>query len=220
MLEPFGFHLSDGVLHTYLRGNEYESTAWDWNFIPGITVDYGATPLNCDGAATSGVEAFVGGVSTGQCGVAAMRYTNPTRQTALHWQKAWFFLQHDVQHVMVSGVASSSGTPVYTVLDQRLHNGSIMVDGSAQRQSMNSTIALSLWHGDVGYSFPKPASLSAQFGIKTGNWSSIGTSTQPASTVVLFVAWIQPLSNIPPSLELLTLHSTANRASARTDNSK
>ena len=145
MLEPFGFHLSDGVLHTYLRGNEYESTAWDWNFIPGITVDYGATPLNCDGAATSGVEAFVGGVSTGQCGVATMRYTNPTRQTALHWQKAWFFLQHDVQHVMVSGVASSSGAPVYTVLDQRLHNGSIMVDGSAQRQSMNSTIALSLF---------------------------------------------------------------------------
>lgn len=204
---PFGFHLSDGVLYTYLRGNEYEdiSAAWDWNLIPGITVDYGATPLNCDGTAASGVEAFVGGVSTGQVGVAAMRYTNPNT-TALHWQKAWFFLQDDVQHVMVSGVASSSGAPVYSVLDQRLHNGSIMVDGSAQRQS-NSTTALSLWHGDVGYSFPKPASLSVQFGNKTGNWSSIGTSTQPASAVDLFAAWIQHTS-LNTSIEYTTFPGT------------
>ena len=208
MLQPFGFHLSDGVLHTYLRGNEYEdiSAAWDWNLIPGITVDYGATPLNCDGTAASGVEAFVGGVSTGQVGVAAMRYTNPNT-TALHWQKAWFFLQDDVQRVMVSGVASSSGAPVYSVLDQRLHNGSIMVDGSAQHQSMNSTTALSLWHGDVGYSFPKPASLSVQFGNKTGNWSSIGTSTQPASTVDLFAAWIQHTS-LNTSIEYTTFPGT------------
>lgn len=208
MLQPFGFHLSDGALYTYLRGNEYEdiSAAWDWNLIPGITVDYGATPLNCDGTAATGVEAFVGGVSTGHVGVAAMRYTNPNT-TALHWQKAWFFLQDDVQHVMVSGVASSSGAPVYSVLDQRLHNGSIMVDGSAQRQSMNSTTALSLWHGNVGYSFPKPASLSVQFGNKTGNWSSIGTSTQPASTVDLFAAWIQHTS-LNTSVEYTTFPGT------------
>lgn len=30
---PFGFHLSDGTLYTYVTGNEYEDmfAAWDWN---------------------------------------------------------------------------------------------------------------------------------------------------------------------------------------------
>ncbi|KAG5649680.1 hypothetical protein H0H81_002521 [Sphagnurus paluster] len=38
---PFGFHLADGVLRTYLRGDEYEDIAasWDWDLIPGTTVD-------------------------------------------------------------------------------------------------------------------------------------------------------------------------------------
>ena len=34
-LQPFGFHLSDGTVYTYLDGNEYEdiAAAWDWNLI-------------------------------------------------------------------------------------------------------------------------------------------------------------------------------------------
>lgn len=33
LLKPFGFHLSDGTLYTYLDGDEYEDIAasWDWN---------------------------------------------------------------------------------------------------------------------------------------------------------------------------------------------
>lgn len=71
---PLGFHLADGTTYTYVTGDEYEdiAAAWDWNMIPGTTVDYGAAPLQCDTANQVGVENFVGGVSTGKLGMAVM----------------------------------------------------------------------------------------------------------------------------------------------------
>ncbi|KAH9486902.1 Hyaluronate lyase [Psilocybe cubensis] len=191
---PEGFHLSDGVLYTYLAGNEYEdiAAAWDWNLIPGITVDYGATPLVCGTTQQTGIESFVGGASDDTIGIAALRYTNPLTRS-LHFQKAVFFLDNDVQHIMISNITSQTNAPVYTVLDQKRFDGNIMVNGVAS-QSMSKAQVQTLWHGNVGYTFPDfngTASVSVQFGEKSGNWSTIGTSTQPPITVNLFAAWIE-----------------------------
>ena len=190
---PFGFHLSDGTLYTYLTGDEYEdiSAAWDWNLIPGTTVDYGATTLTCSGVRHTGTQAFVGGASDGTIGVAAMRYETPSSKT-LNWRKTWFFLDDNVQHVMVARISSTTSAPVYSVLDQRRHDGDILVDGVA-RESGNYSGVSSLWHGGVGYTFNSSnaaVSLSVQVGERTGDWSVIGTSKQPPTTVDLFSAWL------------------------------
>ncbi|KAJ7837589.1 polysaccharide lyase family 8 protein [Mycena olivaceomarginata] len=183
LANPFGFHLSDGALRTYLRGNEYEdiAAAMDWNLIPGITTDYGATAN------------FVGGVSNGQLGVAAMRYTNPLTKN-LHYQKSWFFLNDDVQVVLVSNISSATNASVISVLDQKLNSGPVVVDSktTATPFAQHGLRSRSLWHGNVGYTFPNTAdfSLSVEVGDKTGNWSAIGTSTQPPNTVDLFSAWL------------------------------
>ncbi|KAG6879694.1 hypothetical protein C0992_012541 [Termitomyces sp. T32_za158] len=196
---PFGFHLSDGTVYTYLRGDEYEdiSAAWDWNLIPGITTDYGATILNCDHTQYSGVENFVGGVSDGQRGLAVMRYSNPYTKS-LKWQKAWFFLDDDVQHVMIANIASTTNAPVYSVLDQRLHTTSV-VQGEVV---LNGTRSQTLWHGNIGYVMPPSDStnltLEVIVGQKTGNWSTIGTSSQPPAIVDLFAAWINHKSLSTP----------------------
>ncbi|KIY71594.1 polysaccharide lyase family 8 protein [Cylindrobasidium torrendii FP15055 ss-10] len=196
---PFGFHLSDGVMYTYQRGNEYEdiAAAWDWELIPGSTVDYRATPLSCDRAGWTGLAPFVGGVSTGSAGVAAMRYTNPYTKT-LQWQKAWFFLPGDVQHVMVSNIVSTSGAPVYSVFDQKRHLGSVIVDGQEMSFPSATPVARpntsSLWHDNVGYLFANSSqavTLNVQVGRKQGDWSKIGTSTAPPVDVDLFSAWLQ-----------------------------
>jgi len=191
---PEGFHLSDGTVYTYLVGNEYEdiSAAWDWNLIPGITVDYNATALVCGTTQQSGIESFVGGVSDDSIGVAAMRYTNPLTGS-LHWQKAWFFLEDDVQHVMISNISSLTNAPVFTVLDQKRHSGTVILN-DAESGSMANASPETLWHSNVGYLFPDfngTASVSVQIGEKTGNWATIGTSTQPPTTVDLFAAWIE-----------------------------
>ncbi|KAJ6552996.1 galactose mutarotase-like domain-containing protein [Mycena capillaripes] len=102
----------------------------DWNLIPGITTDYGETPLNCAQTGASGVENYVGGASNGQLGIAAMRYTNPLTKS-FHFQKSWFFLDEDVQVVLVSNISSASNASVISVLDQKLHDGQVMVDGNA-----------------------------------------------------------------------------------------
>ncbi|KAK0506120.1 polysaccharide lyase family 8 protein [Armillaria luteobubalina] len=184
--------LSDGVLYTYLDGNEYEdiAAAWDWNLIPGITVDYNATLLSCSSSQFTGLQAFVGGVSDGQVGVAVMRYLNPAT-LSLSWQKVWFFLEDDVQHVMVANISSKTNAPVYSVLDQKRYIGPLVVDEYETVGSM--TGARSLWHGNVGYVLDSEESTSISYSVeeKRGNWSSIGISTQPPADVTLFTAWLQ-----------------------------
>ncbi|OAX43647.1 polysaccharide lyase family 8 protein [Rhizopogon vinicolor AM-OR11-026] len=188
-----GFHLADGVVYTYLQGDEYEdiAAAWDWNLIPGITVDYNATTLTCQHTQYIGKQAFVGGVSDGEVGVAAMRYTNPMTKS-LSWQKTWFFLEDDVQYVMIANISSTTEAPVFSVLDQRRFNGpDVYVDGMVSGGG-NFTDSQTLWHGNVGYEFQGSSGtyeLSIEWGNRTGNWSSTGIWTGE-ETVDLFAAWI------------------------------
>ncbi|KAJ7103495.1 polysaccharide lyase family 8 protein [Mycena belliarum] len=210
---PFGFHLSDGALRTYLQGDEYEDIAaamvrtlpniltcldtWqNWNLIPGTTVDYGETSLNCKHTKAQGIEDFVGGASDGKLGVAAMRYTNPLTNK-LHWQKTWFFLANGLQLVMVANISSATNATIISVLDQRRHNGNVILNGSkvfsASSFGQHGHRAQTLWHGNVGYSFSSPGndfSLSIEVGRKTSNWPALGTSAQVTEPVDLFSAWI------------------------------
>lgn len=185
--------MSDGAVYTYLQGNEYEdiAAAWDWNLIPGTTTDYAATSLTCAKTSWTGIQQFVGGASDGTVGVAAMRYTNPYTGT-LSWQKTWFFLEDNVQLVMVANLSSATNAPLYSVLDQKIHAGDIVVDGKSVGSNKNFTNAGTLWHGGVGYAFDNSgvASLSVKVGYKSGNWSTIGTSTQPNIKVDLFAAYL------------------------------
>ncbi|KAJ7581087.1 polysaccharide lyase family 8 protein [Mycena floridula] len=190
---PFGFHLSDGATYTYITGNEYEDifAAWDWNLIPGITVDYNGTSLNCTGITHTGTQSFVGGVSDGKQGIAVMRYETPSSK-ALNWRKTWFFLSDDVQVVFVARITSTNPVPVFSVLDQKKLVGDVLVDGIAQ-SSGNYTGATSLWHAGVGYLFnssSSAATLSLQLGTRTGSWAPLGTTGQPDATFNLFAAWL------------------------------
>ncbi|KAG9016597.1 hypothetical protein FRB90_002878 [Tulasnella sp. 427] len=193
---PFGFHLGQGVLFNYGSGNEYEdiAAAWDWNMLPGITTDYGATPLSCNFTQWSGNRTFVGGASNGDIGVAAMDYLNPyTGQFA--YRKAWFFLPNDVQHVVVSNIQkTSNATDVFHVLDQKRANGDVYMDGAVVTASKAGP--KSLWHDSVGYTFDTSttsAIKSAEFASaqRTGDWKTIGTSASPPANVTIFQAWLR-----------------------------
>ncbi|KAH9918354.1 polysaccharide lyase family 8 protein [Epithele typhae] len=187
-----GFHLADGTVYTYLEGDEYEDIAgmWDWNLIPGTTTDYGNTPLDCNHTEAIGKEAFVGGASDGTIGAAAMRYTNPLTG-ALSFQKAWFFLDDDVQHVMLSSLSSASSAPVFSVLDQKRHSGPVLLDGTPLAHGGNFTHARTLWHDGVGYAFaPTGAPVSVDWGTRTGNWGAVGISAAGVQSADLFSAWV------------------------------
>ncbi|KAG8968151.1 hypothetical protein FRC03_008504 [Tulasnella sp. 419] len=217
MQNPFGFHLGQGNHFTYVYGDEYEDiqASWDWNLIPGITTDYGNTPLICNFTQWGGNETFVGGASVGEgeeaTGISVMKYLNPYTG-AFKYKKVWFFLPNDVQHVVVTGAEISSSSPnwlpgtagpsadVYSVLDQKRRIGDVYLDGKAISSSslQNFTTYKSLWHNGVGYTFPSSSDansakhvLSVNTPTVTGNWSLIGTSASPPTTVDLFSAWIE-----------------------------
>ena len=164
--------------------------------IPGTTTDYNATPLTCAHTQWAGVQAFVGGASDGSVGAAAMRYTNPYTGS-LNFQKAWFFLEDDVQHVLISSANTTSpdANPVISVLDQKRLNGDVYIDGRALTEGGNFSRPRSLWHDGVGYTFDYgfldgQFDLAVDFGARSGNWASIGISTVGNITVDLFSAWI------------------------------
>jgi hypothetical protein len=192
-LQLLGFHLADGVVYTYLQGDEYEDIAavWDWNLIPGITIDYNATALDCQHTKHIGKEAFVGGVSDGQVGVAVMRYTNPMTGS-LSWQKTWFFLEDDIQYVMIANISSKTDAPVFSVLDQKRFRGPNVFVNDMGTVGGNFTNPHTLWHGNVGYEFRganETYELSLQWGNRTGDWSSTGIFSGQ-ETVNLFAAWL------------------------------
>ena len=197
LYQPRGLHLSDGAVYTYIKGDEYEDiqAAWNWNLIPGTTVDYESTPLTCDKVTYTGVESFVGGVSTGNIGATAMRFTHPISKS-FKYQKAWFFFE-GVQFVTITKITRTNGNaPIYSVLDQRRRRGRVMLDNVELPYPTTETNVkkTSLWHGDVGYVFNTlglKQGLTLSTGKKTGAWSAIGTSTQPPTEVDFFTAYIQ-----------------------------
>ncbi|CAE6473793.1 unnamed protein product [Rhizoctonia solani] len=194
---PFGFHLSDGVVYTYSTGAEYEDTfaGLDYSIPSGITTDYAATKLECSTATRAGVDPYAGGVQADDVGMAAMRYVNPLTQS-FRFYKAWFFFPNNVQHVLVANIqqSSHSTTPVFSVLDQRLRYGDVYLNGEPLPGSGNFTEAGTLWHGGTGYTFPPDqaisTSISVSLQVKSGDWSKIGTSKRPASVKDMFTAWI------------------------------
>ncbi|KAI8646698.1 chondroitin AC/alginate lyase, partial [Parasitella parasitica] len=177
---PFGFHLSDGAIHNYLSGDEYVDTfgAWDWNLVPGVTVDYGGTPLTCTTVKNKGKKAFVGGVTDGNTGIAVMDYLNPQNGNLAFKKTAFFFpCGYAVQVGPVT--SKNKNAPLITVLDQRRRNGDIYVAG--KRKNTDKTYATaktnSIWHDRIGYYFPTSEALFVNSRPKASNWSDIGIST-------------------------------------------
>ncbi|KAH8829518.1 polysaccharide lyase family 8 protein [Flagelloscypha sp. PMI_526] len=208
-----GTHLADGAVYTYIDGGEYEDVvqAWDWELIPGTTSDYGGTALNCDNTGKNGLSAIVGGASDGQIATAAMSFTNPVTK-ALSWNKAWFFLEDDVQYVLVNSISSSSGKSVVTTLDQKKHSGDV------QQFDVGSD-KTAVWHNGVGYVVPKNSdfTLAVSTANRQGDWSSIGTSVAKSTTVDMFTAkvthnnLVTPLGYaIFPAIDFATFQSKAS----------
>ena len=105
-----------------------------------------------------------------------------------------------MQHTIISSLNSTTSAPVYSVLDQRLHTGPVIVDGVQTNSTENAKVQ-TLWHGDVGYLFPNlgnSAVISVGVSKKTGSWSAIGTSSQPPPTIDLFSARIEHKSTFTP----------------------
>lgn len=206
---PFGFHLSDGSIFSYIDGNEYFDVfaSYDWNLIPGTTVDYGATPFGCNITQFYGNTSFVGSVTRNkqgystQGGMAVMQYLNPMTGS-LRWEKTFYFFP-GFYAVQIGPIYSQGSAPIVTTLDQSNLKGDVyvnnqklainqsaQVDGSSEKQNKH----INLWHNRILYTILDQNSTNPNLKINTAahdtnNWSSIGISqgkaTQPIFTATL-----------------------------------
>lgn len=192
---PYGYHLGQGTLFSYVEGNEYKDVmgAWDWNLVPGTTTLLNTPKLASSNVGQVGKRDFVGVVSDGKVGTAVQDYVDPL-DGGISYQKAWFFLDDSVlvTTTNIKKSASAGDAPVITVLDNRAAaSGNIWVDGKQVDAAHGLIIgSTALFYGGNGYlSHGDPFALTLFEGKRTGNWSQISTSTAGETTVNVFSAY-------------------------------
>ncbi|OAQ70801.1 polysaccharide lyase family 8 protein [Pochonia chlamydosporia 170] len=190
---PYGYHLGQGTLFSYVEGNEYKDImgAWDWNLIPGTTTLLNHPKLSASASANLGKNDFVGVVSDGKVGTAVEDYVDPF-DGSISYRKAWFY-QDDFVLVTTQDIKKNvSDASVITVLDNRASaHGNIWVDGrNVNADKGKTTKGKTLFYGGNGYlSYDNSFDLTLFEGKRTGNWSEISTSTAGVTTVSIFSAY-------------------------------
>ena len=188
------WHLSDGFLYLVLGGDEYfGGNVWptlDWSRLPGTTVER-KTRAAGDGYG-KGTRGFVGGVSDGSFGVAAMDFA--ANASALTAKKSWFFFEEEIV-ALGSEIACGSGNSVETTVQQwplSSATASVVLDGAPLAAGAAALHKGARWaHADqVGVLLLGGADVWAQRETRTGAWSDlgIGSSTQQQSPV--FTLWL------------------------------
>ena len=182
-------HLADGVMYVYLDGKEYADIfpVWDWQRIPGTTCEQMDWPEKGDVGGV-GETRFVGGVSDGEYGFAAMDF----KRGVLKARKAWFCFD-DAIVCLGAGITCDSLNTVLTSVNQCHLRGNVFVSSGAQPlESGIRTLSTPTWvhHDSVGYVFPEPGVVHIANHAQTGRWSDIGTGSAKKMTLDVFSLWL------------------------------
>ncbi len=170
-----GLHLGDGVLLSYVDGDEYEDIVplWDWRRLPGTTCDQGIedlTPGTLDGFGGSD---FSGVIDSGDSGLAAIIY----KHEGLEARKSWFFLEDHI-FCLGAGIRGESKADVWTSVEQSHLCGEMWQEGDW------------VWHDHFGYEFLEgiPEVLTEHV---QGNWNeSFPTRGDRPDSGNVFSLWI------------------------------
>jgi chondroitin AC lyase len=175
-----GYHLGDGAMCLMQTGQEYHDIfpLWNWRRVPGVScVDNPAVafPLHTWGVGSEGGNAFAGGVSDGNEGVAAMVLD----RAGLRAHKAWFFIANKVV-CLGSGLASvNPSLPVVTSVNQCWLKGPVRSSAAG-----NELITLQgpgwVHHDGVGYLFPQGGRITATTEQRREPWSRINSAPHRA----------------------------------------
>lgn len=209
------FFMADGVTTLYQDGTEYGTTsgqeifpAWNWTRLPGTTLeqltDAQVISLSTTNAsnlsANIGTGAFVGSVSNGTNGAAAMDYGRTLGSVTA--KKGYFYFDEGYIALGAGINAPTSTNPVFTSLNQVIQNGAVTVkanDGSVQTLNTGTSQSFTnpkwILHSGVGYMLlGNNGTVTAQAQSQTGTWESIGTTTGTVTQNV-FSAWVDHGTN-------------------------
>ena len=189
-----GYYMGDGATFLYQSGEEYRNIFpfFDWKKIPGTTTiqDDGPLPVLTASGYRIGSD-FVGGVSDGVNGIAAMDY----QRNGLKARKSWFMLDGKII-CLGAGISSNTGLEVTTGINQAYLAGEVYVKTGQQVSSMagRQNIESPAWilHDHKGYLFPAGGNLVLQAESVEGSWNWVaGIYPDERMKANLFRLWIQ-----------------------------
>ncbi len=184
-----GLHLGDGVTYFYRTGTEYDDLfpIWDWRRLPGTTCRQDPGSLVPNSKACRGRSDFVGGLSDGQHGLAAMEYL----RDSLHARKAWFFLDHAVV-CLGTGIDGNEPEAVLTSVNQCALKGPVTIcsrvaqppsagntpeGGGATREFQRGERSFTelqwVHHDGIGYMFFEPVTATVAAQTQAGDWHRV-----------------------------------------------
>ncbi len=181
-------HIADGCNFLFRTGGEYFDIfpAWDWLKVPGTTVVQ--TPSLTGKLRMKGSRSFVGGVSDGRYGLAAMDFL----RNELAVRKAWFFF--DDEYVCLgAGIRATSDYLVATTVNQCLLRGEVLVGGGRKLEPGRHELSGPTWihHDRVAYLLPGPAKVHLHNEVQKGSWREINRERSGDEvTREVFKLWI------------------------------
>jgi chondroitin AC lyase len=172
-------HLADGCCLLYRSGYEYKNIfpVWDWTKIPGTTAEQGTLNIEPHAIGTRGKTSFVGGVSDGKYGMAAMSL----ERGKLKAHKSWMFFDDEFV-CLGAGINCTSGNDVATSVNQ------CRLSGSVERGSEGN--AAWFYHDGVGYIVLAGSTAHLATKNQHGKWSDIGTGSAEMLSEPVFNLWI------------------------------
>ncbi len=203
------YFLADGVTTLFVDGDEYGDPMsdeifplWNWTRLPGTTLEQlddadlraltNSTARNPFANVGSGT--FVGSVSDGALGMAAMQYRRP--QATVSAKKSWFFFDGGFIALGSDISAPRAEQRVNTTLAQVLADDRVVVGMSDESEvrffderTLSSNEAKWILHDGIGYvPIGDNDTLHVSKETRHGNWSDIGISDGQVSAQV-FTAW-------------------------------
>lgn len=196
------WNISDGMTYLYNSDrDQYGDGYWacvDPKRLAGTTTEYVTRP---DGAGdrTKNIYSWVGGSGLGNYGGAGMFFrtlgSSGSARTGTEAKKSWFMFDDEIVAIG-SGITSSTGNYVETIIDNRKLNetgsNEVLIDGQmidirddGEEDALKGTrIAGVSWihlkgntpGSDIGYYFPEKADITALKEKRTGNWNAQGTT--------------------------------------------
>jgi len=169
-----GYYLGDGATYLYQRGTEYKNIFpfWDWKKIPGTTTLQDEEPLPVLTSRGYRIPSdFVGGVSDGKNGIAVLDYN----RLGLSAKKSWFMFNDKIV-CLGAGINSDEVLRVTTSINQcflkRPIDQSICAK-NVERVQVNRLGHNWILHDSIGYFFPIPTVVNAEFGAVKGKWTDV-----------------------------------------------
>lgn len=189
------WNTSDGMYYLYNGDvDQYGGSFWatvDPTRLPGTTAEH-IVFNDGVGDRTKNIYAWTGGASLDNFGAAGTHMRtlgtkNSSTRNGTDVKKSWFLFDDRIL-AMGSGITSSTGNTVETIIENRkirddLAN-TVTVDGQVPDLSAPTLLTPAWMHlqgnvagSDIGYWFPEEQQVTAFKEVRTGNWSAQGTTS-------------------------------------------